>query len=77
LLLTFEEYMRGSSYELAKYISSRIAIEEEMVSVDIDLDNDLYDKIVAHLETSDPNIISQWISEAIKIVITEYIEKGE
>ncbi len=69
--------MRGSSYELAKYISSRIAIEEEMVSVDIDLDNDLYDKIVAHLETSDPNIISQWISEAIKIVITEYIEKGE
>ncbi|SVD08347.1 uncharacterized protein METZ01_LOCUS361201 [marine metagenome] len=67
--------MRGSSYELAKYISSRIAIEEEMVSVDIDLDNDLYDKIVAHLETSDPNIISQWISEAIKIVITEYIEK--
>jgi len=69
--------MTGSSYELAKYISSRIAIEEEMVSVDIDLDNDLYDKIVAHLETSDPNIISQWISEAIKIVITEYIEKGE
>jgi hypothetical protein len=69
--------MRGSSYELAKYISSRIAIEEEMVSVDIDLDNDLYDKIVAHLETSDPNIISQWISEVIKIVITEYIEKGE
>ncbi len=69
--------MTGSSYELAKYISSRIAIEEEMVSVDIDLDNDLYDKIVAHLETSDPNIISQWISEVIKIVITEYIEKGE
>jgi hypothetical protein len=69
--------MTGSSYELAKYISSRIAMEEEMVSVDIDLDNDLYDKIVAHLETRNPNIISQWISEVIKIVITEYIEKGE
>ena len=49
--------------------------QEKMIEVDIDLDDDLYNKIVAHLETDDPNIISQWISMAIKIVITEYIEK--
>lgn len=49
--------------------------QKKMIEVDIDLDDDLYNKIVAHLETDDPNIISQWISMAIKIVITEYIEK--
>ena len=49
--------------------------QEKMIEVDIDLDDDLYNKIVAHLETDDPNIISQWISMAIKIIITEYIEK--
>ena len=49
--------------------------QEKMIKVDIDLDDDLYNKIVAHLETDDSNIISQWISMAIKIVITEYIEK--
>lgn len=46
-----------------------------MVAVDIDLDLDIYDKIVAHLETNDPDIISKWISKAIEIVIIEYIEK--
>ena len=51
--------------------------QEKMIEVDIDLDDDLYNKIVAHLETDDPNIVSQWISMAIKIVITEYIEKGD
>ena len=46
-----------------------------MVAVDIDLDLDIYDKIVSHLETNDPDIISKWISKAIEIVIIEYIEK--
>jgi hypothetical protein len=58
----FEDYVKNSD-------------QEKMIEVDIDLDDDLYNKIVAHLETDDPNIISQWISMAIKIVITEYIEK--
>ena len=49
--------------------------QEKMVEIDINLDDDLYDKIVAHLETNDPNIISRWISEAIKVVVAEYIEK--
>jgi hypothetical protein len=58
----FEDYVKNSD-------------QEKMIKVDIDLDDDLYNKIVAHLETDDSNIISQWISMAIKIVITEYIEK--
>lgn len=62
MLDLFEDYVKNSD-------------QEKMIKVDIDLDDDLYNKIVAHLETDDPNIISQWISMAIKIVITEYIEK--
>ena len=62
MLDLFEDYVKNSD-------------QEKMIEVDIDLDDDLYNKIVAHLETDDPNIISQWISMAIKIVITEYIEK--
>ena len=62
MLDLFEDYVKNSD-------------QEKMIEVDIDLDDDLYNKIVAHLETDDPNIVSQWISMAIKIVITEYIEK--
>ncbi|MBS93323.1 MAG: hypothetical protein CL799_02605 [Chromatiales bacterium] len=62
MLDLFEDYVKNSD-------------QEKMIKVDIDLDDDLYNKIVAHLETDDSNIISQWISMAIKIVITEYIEK--
>ncbi len=62
MLDLFEDYVKNSD-------------QKKMIEVDIDLDDDLYNKIVAHLETDDPNIISQWISMAIKIVITEYIEK--
>ena len=64
MLDLFEDYVKNSD-------------QEKMIEVDIDLDDDLYNKIVAHLETDDPNIVSQWISMAIKIVITEYIEKGD
>ncbi len=49
-----------------------------MEEVEIDLEEDTYNKIVAYLGTTDPKIISEWITSVLEMVFTEYLykEKG-
>ena len=48
---------------------------EELIDVDVDLDDEIYDRIVKYLGTEDPDIISKWISESLTIMFNEYIDK--
>ena len=54
-------------------------IDEELVDIEIQLDDDLQQKIVDHLGTYDPQVIQQWIQEVLNTVFSEYLdkEKGE
>ncbi len=49
--------------------------EERLEEIEVDLDDDLFDKIVRHLGTDEPEVISEWVSEVVKTVFTEYLNK--
>ena len=48
---------------------------EELVDVELELDDDIHQKIVDHLGTEDPLIIQEWIQEVLNSVFSEYIDK--
>ena len=49
--------------------------EEKLDEIEVDLEDDLYGKIVKHLGTDDPEVVQEWVSEVIITLITEYIDK--
>ena len=49
--------------------------EEKLDEIEVDLEDDLYDKIVKHLGTDDPEVVQEWVSEVIITLITEYLDK--
>ena len=49
--------------------------EKQTEEVEVDIEDEIYDKIVAHLETEDPEVISKWVSEALSVMFKEYIDK--
>ncbi len=48
---------------------------EKTEEVEIDLDEDLYNKIVEYLGTTDSKIVSEWIGSAIETSFIEYLDK--
>ena len=54
-----------------RYIMS----EERLDEIEVDLEDDLYDKIVKHLGTDEPEVVQEWVSEVILTLITEYLDK--
>ncbi len=53
--------------------------EEELTDLELELDDDIHQKIINHLGTEDPFTIQQWIQEVLNTVFSEYLdkEKGE
>ena len=49
--------------------------EENLDEIEVDLEDDLYGKIVKHLGTDDPEVVQEWVSEVIITLITEYLDK--
>ena len=49
--------------------------EEKLDEIEVDLEDDLYDKIVKHLGTDEPEVISVCVSETLRTVFTEYLDK--
>ena len=49
--------------------------EEKMDEIEVDLEDDLYDKIGKHLGTDEPEVVQEWVSEVIITLITEYLDK--
>ena len=49
--------------------------EEQFEEIELEIEDEIYDRIVKHLETEDPDIISKWISESLTIMFNEYIDK--
>ena len=49
--------------------------EEQFEEVELEIEDEIYDRIVKHLGTEDPDIISKWISEALTIMFNNYIDK--
>ena len=50
-------------------------MEEQFEEVEFEIEDEIYDRIVKHLGTEDPDIISKWISESLTIMFNEYIDK--
>lgn len=49
--------------------------EEQFEEVELEIEDEIYDRIVKHLGTEDPDIIAKWISESLTIMFNEYIDK--
>ena len=49
--------------------------EEKLDEIEVDLEDDLYGKIVKHLGTDDQEVVQEWVSEVIITLITEYLDK--
>ena len=49
--------------------------EERLEEIEVDLEDDLYSKIVKHLGTDEPEVVQEWVSEVILTLITEYLDK--
>ncbi len=62
-------------YNWSARIRSYIMSEKQTEEVEVDIEDEIYDKIVAHLETEDPEVISKWVSEALSVMFKEYIDK--
>ena len=50
-------------------------MDAKMEEVEIDLDEDLYNKIVEYLGTTDSKIISGWIGASLETIFAEYLDK--
>ena len=50
-------------------------MKEQFEEVELEIEDEIYDRIVKHLGTEDPDIISKWISESLTIMFNEYIDK--
>ena len=49
--------------------------EKRLEEVEVEIDDDLFDKIIEHLGTDEPEVISVWVSETLRTVFTEYLDK--